>query len=147
MSYTPEQLRKIFNKTDGVCHICHGDEGVIYFNNYGKPGARGAWEVDHSLAQANGGTDHLNNLFPAHVACNRRRQDTSIQKCRAERGHNAPPISPHTKDVVKKERTGFGGLGGAVVGFTVGGPVGAVIGGITGAMVGHELNPRRKTKN
>jgi 5-methylcytosine-specific restriction endonuclease McrA len=43
----------------------------LAFTNYGKRGARAAWEVDHSRAKANGGTDHLNNLMPACIPCNR----------------------------------------------------------------------------
>ena len=39
-----------------------------FYVNRGEFGERGAWEVDHSKALANGGTDRLNNLLPAHIS-------------------------------------------------------------------------------
>lgn len=70
--YLSERLRRIYDKTDGNCHLCRGS---LAFSNYGNLGSRGAWEVDHSIPKAKDGTDNLNNLFPAHTSCNRSKQD------------------------------------------------------------------------
>jgi len=68
MAFSSEQLNQIYNRTSGYCHICHKK---LAFKNYGVFGARGAWEVEHSNPQAKGGTNRLNNLYPACITCNR----------------------------------------------------------------------------
>lgn len=71
MKYDDDPLRAIYAKTDGRCHICWKS---IALSNYGTHGKRGSWEADHSVPLSEGGTDHLNNLFPAHTSCNRSKQ-------------------------------------------------------------------------
>lgn len=71
MSYCKAELDRIFTTTAGRCHLCHRR---LARKNYGADGQRGAWEVDHSLPRARGGSDHGNNLRPAHIACNRSKQ-------------------------------------------------------------------------
>ncbi|MES9868042.1 MAG: HNH endonuclease [Candidatus Thiodiazotropha sp. LLP2] len=68
MKVTEEKLNKIFEKTRGKCHLCHKQ---LAFKNYGVIGNHGAWEIEHSKPKSKGGTDHLNNLFPACIRCNR----------------------------------------------------------------------------
>src|SRR6266481_309133 len=68
VAYMREQLRRIYDKTNGSCHLC-GKK--LAFTNYGEVGARAAWEVEHSIPLANGGTHHGNNLFASCVPCNR----------------------------------------------------------------------------
>jgi len=72
MSYDYETLRRIYRKTNGRCRYC-GKK--LAWKNYGRPWARAAWEVDHSIPISRGGTDHLNNLFPACIRCNREKRD------------------------------------------------------------------------
>jgi 5-methylcytosine-specific restriction enzyme A len=57
----PARLRLRIAHRDGFrCHIC--GQGYI----------RGqAWEIDHDLPLAKGGTFHLRNLRLAHARCNR----------------------------------------------------------------------------
>lgn len=62
-----ERIHKIYDKTGGYCHLCNKK---LSRTNYGVHGAKGAWHVDHSKAKANGGTHHMNNLFPACISCN-----------------------------------------------------------------------------
>lgn len=83
LKYSNEQKRKIYDRTDGYCHLC-GKR--LSFSNYGKHGARGAWSVDHSKAQALGGSDHSNNLFPACIPCNIRKGTRSSRSMRQENG-------------------------------------------------------------
>lgn len=71
-----DRLRRIFSKTNGHCHLCHKK---LCFTNFGIIGARGNWNVEHSVAKANGGSDHVNNLLPACVLYNtEKRTDHTI---------------------------------------------------------------------
>lgn len=90
MNYTDKDLNKIYNKTDGYCHLCHRK---ISWSNYGFPWTRGAWEVDHSVPKAFGGTDNMNNLFPACIECNRRKGANSTRSERAKNGFMRAPYS------------------------------------------------------
>ena len=78
MSYSEEDLRDIFDKTGGTCHLC-GKQ--LYFSKYGKHfGERGAWEIDHSRAESLGGVGDLRNLRPACISCNRSKQDRGTRE-------------------------------------------------------------------
>lgn len=70
MAYSPSEKRLIFKKTDGDCACCGGR---LLFANYGRAGSGkpGHWEVAHRHSRADGGPDHLSNLFAMHVSCNR----------------------------------------------------------------------------
>lgn len=137
MGFDDDTRRRIFERTDGRCHICW--EGLC-FTNYGRHGRRGAWEVEHSVPKAKGGTDHLNNLYPAHVACNRRKGKASSKSARAESGRSRAPMSRQQKDKGKR----INALGGAVVGGLVGlvfGPWGVLVGLAAGGAIGYEIDP------
>ena len=54
----PDVRRLVFNKNDGRCHLCGGRLSISSFH------------IEHSKSKANGGSDHLNNLWPACRACN-----------------------------------------------------------------------------
>jgi 5-methylcytosine-specific restriction endonuclease McrA len=68
MGFSQITLRKIFDKTGGYCYHC-GKK--LSFSNYGSLSGKGSWEVDHSMPLSKGGTDHLNNLLPSCIPCNR----------------------------------------------------------------------------
>ena len=68
MGYKWEDLEYIYNKTGGYCYHC-GKK--IAWSNYGNPGAKGAWEVDHSRPRSRGGSDYFRNLNPPCIPCNR----------------------------------------------------------------------------
>lgn len=84
MAYDDDRLNRIYYKTDGYCHLC-GKK--LSRNNYGSNGSKGAWEVDHSIAKANGGTNHLNNLFPACIPCNNEKGTYHKQTIRKRKGY------------------------------------------------------------
>ena len=65
--FSDEELADIFDKTGGSCRYC-GKQ--LSWSKYGHVGARGAWEVDHSVPVSRGGTNYYRNLWPACVACN-----------------------------------------------------------------------------
>lgn len=56
----PLGVRLLIAERDGwQCHWC--GEGYMAFN---------PWEIDHIIALANGGTNHLSNLGLCHKECN-----------------------------------------------------------------------------
>ena len=73
-TYEADDLNDIYDKNEGYCWHC---EKKLAFVNYGRPGERGAWEVDHSNPL---GVDDLWNWVPACVPCNRSKQDLTTQQ-------------------------------------------------------------------
>ena len=58
--FTPKQRATLFTEHGGLCHICNSKIQV------GQ-----AWDVDHVRPLAEGGTNDLSNLRPAHEKCHR----------------------------------------------------------------------------
>jgi 5-methylcytosine-specific restriction endonuclease McrA len=137
MPYTQVQLRQIYDRTDGYCHLCHCKLSI---NNYARPGQRGAWEVEHSRARAQGGTNHGNNLKPACIPCNRGKGTLTTRTVRGWNGLSKAPYSKVKKQALRRENTTAGGLIGATFGL-VGGLPGAVIGAVVGALIGDSIKP------
>lgn len=137
MAFNEEELNQIYERTSGYCHICHKK---LAFNNYGKLGARAAWEVEHSNPQAKGGSNCLNNLYPACISCNRSKGDSSTASARAKNGKTRAPLSSENRKKAKAGNALAGGALGAMVG-AVAGPIGAIIGACVGATLGHKQNP------
>lgn len=137
MAFTTDQLNQIFDRTSGYCHICHKK---LALKNYSVFGARAAWEVEHSNPQAKGGSDRLNNLYPACISCNRSKGDSSTALARAKNGKSKAPLSTLKRNKAKSENAFAGGALGAIVGLVTG-PFGAIVGAIIGATLGHKLNP------
>lgn len=133
MKFSDEQLEKIFDKTCGECHICRKR---LAYSNYGKVGRRGAWEVEHSNAQANGGTHNLNNLYAAHIRCNRSKGKCSTRSARARHGFRCAPYSQQ-----RKKRNAWRGAGLAALCSIVAPPhlrVGAaIVLSLAGAILGY----------
>lgn len=90
MKQTKPRLRRIYDKTDGQCEYC-GKE--ITWTNYGKYDVRGGWHVDHSQPRSRGGTNHLNNLFPACIKCNLDKGDQPGRTYRNQPSRGAPTPS------------------------------------------------------
>jgi hypothetical protein len=132
MNNDQERLLRIFNKTDGRCHL---SGRRLSFKNYGKAGRRGAWEVDHSRAQTNGGSHHLNNLYPASITANRSKQARSTRSARGDWGQTRAPLSKAAQER-KSEANGWKFMAaGALLGLRFG-PVGALFGGVAGLAFG-----------
>jgi 5-methylcytosine-specific restriction endonuclease McrA len=137
MVFDKDRQVLIFEKTGGRCHICRKS---LMQRNYGSVGARGAWEVEHSVPRAKGGSDHLNNLYPACIPCNRNKSTASSRSARQKHGFKAAPTSQKRKS----QNTWVGGAVGAVAGrliFASAGPIGIVAGLIFGAAIGHSYEP------
>ena len=138
LSYTKEQLDRIYRKTSGYCHLCHAK---LSRKNHGQEGERGAWHVDHSVPRAKGGTDHLNNLKPACISCNLDESAKTSRTARGWKGKTRAPMSVEKRKQAKSENALLGALGGGVVGFAVAGPIGAAIGALTGGHLAASKNP------
>ena len=137
-TYNAATLRKIFDRTSGNCHIC-GKK--LAFSNYGKTGARGAWEVEHSNPKSKGGSNHGNNLYAAHIPCNRSKRDGSTRSARAKHGRTRAPLSAANREKTRMRNTATCAGVGLAIGAVFGGPPGALIGSGIGAFVGHSANP------
>jgi hypothetical protein len=135
MRYTDEQLEEIFDRTDGRCHLC---KKKLAFKNYGRPGERAAWEVEHSNARANGGTDHGRNLKAACIPCNRAKGAGSTKAMREMNGLDRAPLSREKREEARDTNTVIGAGAGAVLGGVTFGPVGAVVGALLGGAVGRD---------
>jgi hypothetical protein len=112
MIYDHIKLRRIFEKTDGRCHL---SGRKLRFKDYGDADASGGWEVDHSVPRACGGTDHGNNLFPAAISANRAKQDRSTRSIRNAHGLTRAPPSREEKLRLQEEtqaEAALAGLGG-----------------------------------
>lgn len=109
MKWTSARRRQIFDRTSGKCHICHG---TLEFLSYGKDGG---WEIEHSNPRVKGGTDRLNNLYPAHAKCNRSKGARSTSLARKRFGKTRAPLSV-AKRKQEKIKAGFlNGLGMAAI--------------------------------
>ncbi len=140
MARNRQELRAIYDRTSGYCHICHKK---LAFKNYAQYGERGAWEIEHSNPRASGGTDRLNNLYPACIRCNRSKGATSTRSARAKCGKVCAPLSPQKRKATKFENAITHAAGGALVGTFVAGPFGTVVGAAIGGHIGHKKNPDR----
>lgn len=137
MSYSSEALNWIYDRTDGRCHLCWKK---LSFRNYAQSGGRGAWEVEHSLPRSLGGTDHLNNLFPACIGCNRSKATRSSRIIRSQSGLRRAPYCKVKKQQIRRDNSFVYGAVGAMVG-SVAGPLGTAIGAFVGASIGDSIDP------
>lgn len=137
MAYDNHTLTRIYDRTDGDCHIC--GTGLCY-SNYGCVGYRGAWEVEHSVPLSCGGTNHLNNLFAAHIRCNRSKRACSSKVARAQHGRSRAPYCREKKQQIRRDNTITGSIIGGTLGY-VGGPWGSAIGAYIGGRIASGLNP------
>lgn len=136
--YSNEQLNTIYDRTSGYCHLCHKK---LAFKNYASCGQRGAWEVEHSRAKANGGSDRLTNLYAACISCNRSKSTSTTRSARIKNGKTRAPLSNTKRQQAKMEQAVASGMLGAAIGGILFGPGGALIGSVAGAAKGHKLNP------
>lgn len=132
MKCDTRRLNEIYDRTGGYCHICHKK---LAFQNYGAFGRRGAWEIEHSVPRALGGTDRLCNLYPACISCNRLKQQASTRAARCRNGQTRAPLSAERRKQRKNENTWIGTGLGFVLGAPLGG-LGALLGPIIGGYLG-----------
>ncbi len=135
-----ERLQKIYQKTNGNCHLCHKK---LSFTNYGVRGLKGAWHIEHSVPKAKGGTDNLNNLYAACIKCNIDKGTKPAKSIRNKNGVSRAPYSKNKIVSIKNNNTAGGALIGGGLGFAIGGPIGSLIGGIVGGAIGNHNSPNK----
>jgi 5-methylcytosine-specific restriction endonuclease McrA len=140
MKYDNDRLNAIYDKTDGYCHLCHKK---LSFTNHGVHGAKGSWHVEHSVPKAKGGTDHLNNLFPACIKCNFEKSTYHTKTVRGWNGNTRAPHSKAKKTQIRKNNTAGGAIVGGGIGLIIGGPIGGAIGSFIGGALGHSNSPKK----
>ena len=132
------KLKKIFAKTDGHCHLT-GKK--IAFANYGNLDGHGAWEIDHSVPVSKGGTDHMNNLYPAAISANRSKGNAASQAVRTQNGLTGVPLSKEQAAKIAERNAWKGLFGGALIGLPFG-PVGVGVMALVGALIGSETKTK-----
>lgn len=137
MPYDEITLRRIYDRTDGRCHIC-GKK--LRLTNYSLLASSGTWEVEHSQPRARGGTDHANNLYAAHISCNREKGTATTQTARSWYGRTSAPLSRVKRREARQSNAVAGALLGAFVGLLAG-PGGALVGAAIGGKIGYDSNP------
>jgi 5-methylcytosine-specific restriction endonuclease McrA len=140
MKISEQNLNAVYDRTSGYCHIC-GKK--LSFCNYGLHSRRGAWEIEHSLARINGGSDSLCNLYPACIGCNRRKGHFTTRTARRWSDRTRAPLSVSRRKQAKAENA----VASAALGFLLGTPfggAGAVAASLIGGLIGHRQNPDRR---
>lgn len=93
---------ELIDKYGPYCQICitiHGTtkrEAEIDFSQT-RRGSKG-FSFDHIIALADGGENHIDNMWPAHIACNERKgseADHALHKRRKpySRSHSGPRLA------------------------------------------------------
>ena len=140
MAFNDEQLNWIYDRTNGKCHIC-GKK--VFFVNYGNPKSKAAWEVEHSVPRAKGGTDYLRNLYPACIRCNREKSTATTRTARAWYGRTRAPMSKEKREQAKQRNAMvsaglFGFIGAIIAPWTI---PGAILGIAIGSFLGYAIDP------
>jgi 5-methylcytosine-specific restriction endonuclease McrA len=136
MFYDERMLRRIYDRTSGKCHLCGRK---LAHSNYAQFGRKGAWEVEHSCTRAYGGSDHLNNLFAAHITCNRQKGCVTTRTARRWNGRKRAPLSKGHRRNARRSNAVAGAFIGALIGICAG-PRAAFIGAAIGAALAHGQN-------
>lgn len=138
MAWNNVQLTEIYDRTSGYCHVCHKK---VAYTNYGRIGSKGAWEVDHSVPLAKGGTHRRNNLYAACIGCNRAKGHRSTKTARYAVGTGKAPLSRPKRRLAKVKQAIAGGTIGAALGGVILGPPGALLGAVFCGGMAHKRNP------
>jgi len=139
MALNNELLNRIYDKTDGCCHLCHRK---LSFVNYGKKTQKGAWQIEHSIPKAKGGSNHLNNLFPACIRCNIEKGVRHTNVIRRRNNISRAPYSKKKKELLRDENVMLGMLSGGIVGTRFG-PAGVLLCSLLGGALGEHLSSTR----
>jgi hypothetical protein len=136
--FSDEELNRIYDRTNGKCHLCHRR---LAFRNYGAHGKLGAWHVEHSLPLARGGTNFLLNLYGACIRCNLEKSTRSTRTARAWAGKSRAPLSRERRASAKEDAALLGGVVGAGLGAALTGRHGLLLGAVLGAVIGYSQDP------
>ena len=114
MKVTDSLKQDVLARTGGDCHICHDPVGP---RSYGRVHSRRGWEIDHSVPRSKGGTDRLNNLYAAHIDCNRSKGAKSTGAARRKYGLTFAPLSSTQRNFRRRLALLVGTTGGGLAGY------------------------------
>ena len=86
INFSEERLQQIYNKNKGYCYHC---DIKLARKNYGNLEGKAGWEIDHSIPISKGGTNHLNNLIPSCIPCNRDKGSLTTRQYRKSNENNS----------------------------------------------------------
>ena len=116
MNVTSELTRTILARTGGDCHICHDGVGP---RSYGRTDSPLGWEIDHSVPRAKGGIDRRNNLYAAHIRCNRSKGVKSSRSARGQHGYTSAPLSMRRRKELHMQHQLIAGAVGELAGYLI----------------------------
>lgn len=116
MQANDELIHAVLSRTHGKCHICHRSVGR---RSYARMHSPLGWEFDHSVPRSRGGSDRLNNIYAAHVGCNRSKGANSTRSARRRHGHTAAPLSTTSRRAYQTKAAVFGAAGGGLLGYWI----------------------------
>ena len=138
MRWTEQQKRRAYQRTQGLCHLCHHP---VRYSAFGTRQTDG-WQMDHSRPQNDDGSDHGNNLYPAHWDCNAAKRDRNNRYVRSRYGVKRAPLSARAEGKARTSQAVVGGvlgtLGGVVLEFALPGA------SLLGAAAAYLVNPRER---
>ena len=100
-------------------------------------------KLNISVPKAKGGTDHLNNLFPACIPCNLEKGVRHTKTVRKRNGVTRAPYNKAKKDKIKSNNMFALSILGFALGNGVGGPLGGIILGVLGSEIGRKISLKR----
>lgn len=109
-------IHAVLSRTDGDCHICHRAVGP---RSYARVHSPLGWELDHSRPRSRGGSDRLNNLYAAHIRCNRSKGANSTRSARGRHGYSVAPLSTPSRQAYHSRAMIIGAAGGGLVGYWI----------------------------
>ncbi|MBL7847295.1 MAG: HNH endonuclease [Cyclobacteriaceae bacterium] len=90
------EIKLIYSKTDGCCHLCGKKHRL---SDYAI-----TWQREHHIPRANGGGDHVRNLFVACIKCNLIKGTLPSKVVRKWMGLNQVPLSRKAKLRIRQEQ-------------------------------------------
>ena len=97
--------------------------------------------MEHSNAQALGGSCNPCNLYAACISCNRSKGTYRTRTVRAWNGKRRVPLSYRKPQEAKEKQAIIGAVVGGVIGSLVFGRIGALTGATVGLAWAYEQNP------
>jgi len=83
----------------------------------------------------------MNNLYAAHIECNRVKSNMTTRTARGWNGKTRSPMSPEKRETATVQNSVLGFFGGAIAWTVALGPPGWILGAIGGAFLGSQLDP------
>ena len=98
MGWDEPTLWRIYQRSNGMCHIC---ERLVHFEAYNRRDNPRGWQVEHGNPVSRGGGWDLRNLKPAHIKCNVKKGAMTTNEFRRNHPNGGRSTTPRLVDSVK----------------------------------------------